>query len=480
MCAPRPIGIPDGLKISAVVCVEKVHFYAMETTTQINVEGFTRDIFGEIMPVELLFFADSQEELRGFRAQLRPGAMFEIREESVWKFGGPIELFSPELHPWLPTPGELETLEIPNLPEEDCPVDTEKTTLEKIANAIAKRGKRQRHYFEDDDDVSPSRKVKGLWTYGSEQFGVEKMFVYIPACSHIPLRDLAFLLAQVDGKLERTGRFKRILCSYGHDDRDSFYGKGTILTSQGRVDAGQWHVALSLLSKQSEPSVSLFLKTLGVTYQHAFGTKAVTRPRRTDPVIVIAPHRKILASAKAMKLLRQFRHNVTWVFHDQAAGWSMEDKSFRPEEEWRPNDDFLKTVSQRVIEARQVCDAFTASSNEFCEMVLTEEERQALPRDASYDIEKTLVKKCLHEPIIRFFKKGLWTLRIEDLGARMVHELVDRRKINIETEGDPPLAVEIRQDQLFLEDGRSLYETTFDERSMKIVVAGRLHINLHG
>lgn len=200
-------------------------------------------------------------------------------------------------------------------------------SLELIARRIANRSKKQRSYFDDDDDVSRSRKIEGLWTYGREVYGLKKLFVYVPYRSQIPLKELSELLSRVDDKLERAGNFKRILCVYGGQQ----FGQGVFLKGHSSIGADHWNATLTMMTDQNEAPSSLLFNTFWVNYEHILGTKQTIRPTLDNPVIIVAPHREIVVTENAEKGMRALRRNISWVFYDDQTGWSMESKGVKYE-----------------------------------------------------------------------------------------------------------------------------------------------------
>ncbi len=202
-------------------------------------------------------------------------------------------------------------------------------TLEGIARKFAQRSKKQRNYFEEDDDVRQSRKVKGLLTSGRETYGLQKIFIYVPVKSNIPLDSLSDLLSRIDGKLEKGGRFKRILSPYGNIQESGQESHGSILTSHFKIGTEQWLAALTRMTEPGLAPSPLTLISFTVSSPHVLGTTTINRPRRHDPVIVVAPHRHIIACEKSMRAIRAFRNNLTWILYDAEEGWSIETKFFR-------------------------------------------------------------------------------------------------------------------------------------------------------
>ncbi len=330
----KRIGIPEGMALSAVVCIKKAHvFYHGTDFTEIHIDAFTRDSFGGVLDVEILTGSYDSSEVIKLLRDYQEGSMYSFHNEPFTLEGDCINLLYPTLCRWEQEPFDL-CLE--NESVEDVEMKGNAKQREIIARKIANRSKQQRHYFDDYDDVSPSRKVKGLWAYGRETYGLKKLFVYVPYQSDIPQKELSDLLSRIDGKVERAGNFKRVLCVYGGTEKP----QGAFLTGHFMIGSDQWLAALIMMTEQGDAPKPLSFNTFRVPSKHVLEMKLTTRPTVNDPIIIIAPHRDVVVTEKTYRAVRALRRNTTWVFYAEGDGWSVEVKGFKPDiiqAEWKPS-----------------------------------------------------------------------------------------------------------------------------------------------
>lgn len=470
------IGVPDGISLSGVVCIKHIQCVDLENGVEFLIEGFVRDSFDNIVAVDIRLFTDSPLEEIRLKRKIIPGSMHSFTDEACLMNDHHIELLYPKLKKW--------TTKDHYIYCEDEEHTMDQRVLGGIAKKIAGRSKKHRHYFDDFDDVTPSRKVKGLWTYGSEKFGLQNVYIYVPHQSTIPLKELAELLHLVDRKLERAGDFKRIICAYGAVNTQKAT-PGGILRGYSTIDIAQWLTVLTMLTEDKKTTEPLTFRSFLVPYQHAFGQIATTRPNRESPIIVIMQDNKLVTTEKASRAVRALRQNLNWVNYNTGKGWNMEDKSYRPDsikKEWIPSEALVESIQNRLLNTASISQAFTSDHSVFIELFLDNKEREELPEEPSSKDLYNLINKCFYEPVTTFFTEGNGILRKEEIASRMVHDLVDNQLVSLQDKTGSTSLVEVRQDRLFLDDGRDLFEVTYTTDRNKlpliIVVAGDLHIEI--
>mgnify|MGYP001468128197 CR=1 FL=1 len=471
------IALPKGLTFSAVVCVRDVRVFHHDECTELLIDAFTRDCFGEIVEVDIHLAENSLADWLIRRKLLVDGALYVAENQLCSVVDGRIQLLYPELKPWAPDDSEeVVPVEEINMSET---MESRFKKVEFIARKIANRSIRQRHYFDDDDDVRPSRRVEGVWTFGSEKYGLEKIYVYVPTQTKLPLDELSHLLSSLDLKLERAGQFKRILGVYG--GKDDIHCSGTMITGRSAASVSDWRAALTMSMQDCESPSSIMFSSLNVAYNHALGAEALSRPRRQDPVVIIAPHKDICVTGRTLKALKAMHKNVSWVFYNDN-NWSLETRFTPPatDVEWIPDDALVKAVRRRILDGQRVCEAFTADLDRFSEMFLLEDERQRISLKPSLEELNRLRNICLHCPVSKFFSLSNWMLRFDDDGSRMVHDLASQGLITVQICSDEVFLLEVRQDSLYLEDGRSLMEVGFVADCLIIDVAGDLCVEISG
>ena len=324
----KRIGIPEGMTLSAVICITKVDTFVHESDIELHIEGFTRGNFGEIYDIDILLAESDESRAIKLLAEFQEGAMFSCRHEPFSIEDDRIKMLYPKLNRW---DSELLDLCLEDESEGEMDSDADSKCLELIARKIANRSKRQRHYLYDSDALSPSKKIKGLWTYGQYNYGLQKIFILFPAQSEIPLNELADLLSRVDGKLERAASFRRILCTYGSINNETSNGQESIIRCDSRVGTEEWLATLTLLSEQGQASKPITLTTFRIPCKKAFASSRTIRPTADDPVIIVAPHRDVVVTEKAYKAMRTLHKNLTWVFYDGDLGWSIAPTSYKPQ-----------------------------------------------------------------------------------------------------------------------------------------------------
>lgn len=309
----KRINIPEGMTLSAVICITKVDTFVHESDIELHIEGFTRDSFGEIHDVDILLAESDESRVLKLLTEFQEGAMYSCRHEPFSLEDDRIKMLYPKLNRW-----DSQLLDLCLEDESEVEMDNgdDNESLELIARKIANRSKRQRHHLYDADDVSPSQKIKGLWTYGQHGYGLQKIYIFIPARSEIPLEELADLLARVDGKLERAASFRRILSTYGSIDSETGGDQESIIRTDSGLGKAEWLATLTILTETGQAPKPITFQTFRVPYKKALGSERTILPTVDDPVIIVAPHHDIVLTEKARKTMGALRKNLTSIFYD--------------------------------------------------------------------------------------------------------------------------------------------------------------------
>ncbi len=99
----KRINIPEGASISTVVCIKNVQVFKLEETTEFHISAFTWDVYGEILPVDILHAASDSSEIISLLQILQDGAMFLITDEQFSYENNHICLRFPNLRSWDPS-----------------------------------------------------------------------------------------------------------------------------------------------------------------------------------------------------------------------------------------------------------------------------------------------------------------------------------------------------------------------------------------
>jgi len=97
------INIPMEASISTVICIKNVQFIRAGDTTEFFIDAFTWDIFGEIIPVDILQAASDTIEIMTILQILQNGALLSITDAKFRIEDNCICLLFPDLRPWDPS-----------------------------------------------------------------------------------------------------------------------------------------------------------------------------------------------------------------------------------------------------------------------------------------------------------------------------------------------------------------------------------------
>ncbi|GAB6064375.1 hypothetical protein [Deferrisoma palaeochoriense] len=169
--------------------------------------------------------------------------------------------------------------------------------------------------FESDADVSPSRRVPGLWTGGREEHGYRALRVYVEKGLGAEAQRVAAIVEEVDDAVEAAGyrEFERYLFSFGWPEGTLRVGPHP-LPYHGGIFLPQWRERIQALAGTEPCQRPVVLPSLWRA-NRGWGS-----PSQEDLIVFVCRDRQILRPARWARRYTGMRLQIVWIFLDGDGG----------------------------------------------------------------------------------------------------------------------------------------------------------------